>query len=319
MQHKELLTSIRRYYSNTFTDRLKQDAMNLFLGYYVPNLHPIHLWDMESDYYLHNFHVKASEESLISVKSYEQAFAVDWSDDEEHNAKAQSTAPLRQPKSMDHYHKKVLSGGDSTVDIFSKADVDDKINLITKRCNSQNKALSVWWKAAIHANIRERMWMKLSNKSPESLVTPRFERLYQPEKLAQFDKYFSRNFATPLRLSHSAQHAQSSDDTKEVIRSAVSRAGHLKKKIVLNDVEDVSDTDESTSSEESSYCIIDFIKEHGFISPNGQSLKNFISYYERKPQADELLSGQNHEEKESKGEQMSHSESSLEYLISNQY
>ena len=26
-QHKELLTSIRRYYSNAFTDRFKQDAM----------------------------------------------------------------------------------------------------------------------------------------------------------------------------------------------------------------------------------------------------------------------------------------------------
>lgn len=26
-KHKELLTSIRRYYSNAFTDRLKQDAM----------------------------------------------------------------------------------------------------------------------------------------------------------------------------------------------------------------------------------------------------------------------------------------------------
>lgn len=28
-KHKELLTSIRRYYSNAFTDRLKQDAINL--------------------------------------------------------------------------------------------------------------------------------------------------------------------------------------------------------------------------------------------------------------------------------------------------
>jgi hypothetical protein len=31
-KHKELLTSIRRYYSNAFTDRAKQDAINLFLG-----------------------------------------------------------------------------------------------------------------------------------------------------------------------------------------------------------------------------------------------------------------------------------------------
>ena len=46
-KHKELLTSIRRYYSNTFTDRLKQDAMNLFLGYYIPARHSVPLWDME--------------------------------------------------------------------------------------------------------------------------------------------------------------------------------------------------------------------------------------------------------------------------------
>lgn len=31
-KHRELLTSVRRYYSNAFTDRAKQDAMNLFLG-----------------------------------------------------------------------------------------------------------------------------------------------------------------------------------------------------------------------------------------------------------------------------------------------
>ena len=53
-KHKELLTSIRRYYSNAFTDRLKQDAMNLFLGYYLPFRHTIPLWEMETDYYLHN-------------------------------------------------------------------------------------------------------------------------------------------------------------------------------------------------------------------------------------------------------------------------
>ena len=32
----EVLTSIRRYYSNSFTDRPKQDAMNVFLGIYRP-------------------------------------------------------------------------------------------------------------------------------------------------------------------------------------------------------------------------------------------------------------------------------------------
>jgi hypothetical protein len=40
-KHKELLTSIRRYYSNAFTDRLKQDAMNVFLGHYVVCEHEV--------------------------------------------------------------------------------------------------------------------------------------------------------------------------------------------------------------------------------------------------------------------------------------
>ena len=36
VKHRELLTSIRRYYSNSFTDTAKQDAINIFLGHFVP-------------------------------------------------------------------------------------------------------------------------------------------------------------------------------------------------------------------------------------------------------------------------------------------
>jgi hypothetical protein len=50
----ELLTSIKRYYSNAFTDMVKQDAMNIFLGCFVPPQHPVPLWDLDSDYDLHN-------------------------------------------------------------------------------------------------------------------------------------------------------------------------------------------------------------------------------------------------------------------------
>ena len=45
-----------RYYNNAFNDRVKQDSMNLFLGCYRPGCesNPLHLWDLESDYLLHN-------------------------------------------------------------------------------------------------------------------------------------------------------------------------------------------------------------------------------------------------------------------------
>lgn len=59
-KHKELLTSIRRYYSNAFTDRFKQDAMNLFLGHYIPYLNETPLWEVES----------VSGETILSLSIY---------------------------------------------------------------------------------------------------------------------------------------------------------------------------------------------------------------------------------------------------------
>lgn len=52
----EILTSLQRYYSNSFTDSIKQASMNLFLGLWRPKTHAddFHLWELESDHYLHN-------------------------------------------------------------------------------------------------------------------------------------------------------------------------------------------------------------------------------------------------------------------------
>lgn len=69
-KHNELLTSIRRYYSNAFTDRLKQDAINVFLGVYTPasdHIDSLPLWELESDYYLHNFHVQNGTQLTMRV------------------------------------------------------------------------------------------------------------------------------------------------------------------------------------------------------------------------------------------------------------
>jgi hypothetical protein len=55
---RDLLVTIKRYYSNSFTDAEKQDSINLFLGNYIPWIQAprdgLHLWELESDYYLHN-------------------------------------------------------------------------------------------------------------------------------------------------------------------------------------------------------------------------------------------------------------------------
>lgn len=81
-KHKELLTSIRRYYSNAFTDRLKQDAINIFLGNYAPSeshVCDLPLWELDSDYYLHNFHVQIG--TSLSMRGRRSAW-LSSSDDE---------------------------------------------------------------------------------------------------------------------------------------------------------------------------------------------------------------------------------------------
>eukprot|EP00762_Andalucia_godoyi_P000539 ANDGO_05262.mRNA.1 Phosphoinositide phosphatase SAC1 len=51
----DLVTNIQRFYSNNFTDSEKQDAINLFLGNFVPSVNVSeHLWELESDVYLHS-------------------------------------------------------------------------------------------------------------------------------------------------------------------------------------------------------------------------------------------------------------------------
>ncbi|KAK3261047.1 hypothetical protein CYMTET_30031, partial [Cymbomonas tetramitiformis] len=50
---QEFITSMRRFYNNTYTDAEKQDAINLFLGHFVPEPGKPALWDLESDCYLH--------------------------------------------------------------------------------------------------------------------------------------------------------------------------------------------------------------------------------------------------------------------------
>ncbi|CAL1363520.1 unnamed protein product [Linum trigynum] len=52
-QSREFIKSIKRYYSNAYTDGEKQDAINLFLGYFRPQEGRPALWELDTDYYLH--------------------------------------------------------------------------------------------------------------------------------------------------------------------------------------------------------------------------------------------------------------------------
>lgn len=51
---RDMIESIKRFYSNSFVDAQRQEAINLFLGHYVWSKNQPMLWDMYTDFYLHN-------------------------------------------------------------------------------------------------------------------------------------------------------------------------------------------------------------------------------------------------------------------------
>ncbi|KAI9007733.1 SacI homology domain-containing protein [Hyaloraphidium curvatum] len=53
-QSRDMIESLRRFYSNSFTDSDKQDAINLFLGNFVPTKEGPQLWQLPTDSHLHN-------------------------------------------------------------------------------------------------------------------------------------------------------------------------------------------------------------------------------------------------------------------------
>jgi len=266
-KHKELLTSIRRYYSNAFTDRLKQDAMNLFLGYYVPSQNNLPLWELDNDYYLHNFHVNAGRGALQSMRSYQSMFGVDWNDSEEENA----------------------------VDHDKSADERGRIDLVKQRCEAQNTALSQWWKVAIQAYIQQRMWLQLgdSPKRNSARRKSRFDRFNHTQELTHFDKFFARPWALPSRLSHEDQHKTSPDGEMGNLTSPRKASTKEANKLTLFDERvQSSKKEEKGEDEEIDYISLqEFVKVHGFSSKSKSSLSQLIaSHPQNSYEDDETLS-----------------------------
>lgn len=62
----DIMQTLSRYYSNTFSDAEKQNAINLFLGLFKPEEDQPQIWDYTSDYYFHHKPV------IFSLKSFTQ-------------------------------------------------------------------------------------------------------------------------------------------------------------------------------------------------------------------------------------------------------
>jgi len=279
-KHKDLLTAVRRYYSNSFTDRLKQDAMNLFLGHYIPSRHTVPLWEMETDYYLHNFHVKGGRGSMHSMKYFQRYFSVDWYDDDD----------KKHDKNEKEFNKKASIveeiGSNTSLNILCPNN-DLLIRRVKKVCKMQNEALTVWWRVAIQSYIQQRMWMHLGRSPSESYFPERFESIYQPGVLSQFDEMLTRSWATPKRPSRSAQQSALADEDSDTllvrknISPRINSCGEAGIRI-WKDAEsyEVREDEEGKDNEENIISINGFVKKHGFTSQRKPTFSRFLKSHD---------------------------------------
>jgi hypothetical protein len=150
---------------------------------------------MENDYYLHNFHVMNARNATAYMRNHERAFCINCTDDEDE---------VESPRKLQPVVHTLIPPITSFVE-------SERIARIRKHSMKQNLALSSWWKAALHANLQEKKLLRFGTMLDNNALPGRFERIYQPEKLTQFDRVFSRVWETPVRRSHAAQHAEGAD------------------------------------------------------------------------------------------------------------
>lgn len=205
--------------------------MNLFLGYYLPYRHTVPLWELETDYYLHNnLYTKTGKGTLHSMETYERAFGVEWT--EEHSSSRDETSissllpKAHKRVASDHSIGSVRRDSGGSLEKHSSGE-GSRISQVRQRCEAQNEALSLWWKTAVQAYIQQRMWMQLGRNTSESMLPPRFERLYQPDKLEHFDNIFACSWATPVRSSHSSQHSTSLEEEAEIMEYRKNISGRI--------------------------------------------------------------------------------------------
>uniref|UniRef100_A0A8P4KQD4 SAC domain-containing protein n=1 Tax=Dicentrarchus labrax TaxID=13489 RepID=A0A8P4KQD4_DICLA len=73
-QHsKDIMQTLSRYYSNAFSDADRQDAINLFLQVYQPSESKPHLWELPTDFYLH-------QKNTMALPQDRRSYTLWWSE-----------------------------------------------------------------------------------------------------------------------------------------------------------------------------------------------------------------------------------------------
>lgn len=252
----------------------------VFADFAVPYMHAEPLWEMETDYYLHNFHVKEGRGVNFSMDFYRHAYGIQV--DDIHSETLDRTQRVSRGSSVDTSGSSRKSSSTQLGRMESH-----RVENVRRRVASQNEALSIWWKSALHSNLQQRIWMKNSNEFAEggvlgigvdrSLLPSRYERLYQPEKMALFDRFFARTWATPLRSSHTAQHTHiNAKEPESAFGGSLSRVITAPKHFSFRPQQ------ENTNTKRHDGAITrKFFEANGFDAPFESKLQLFVEPHDR--------------------------------------
>ena len=126
--------------------------------------------------------------------------------------------------------------------------------------------------------------MQLGSRPTESLLPPRFERLYQPEKIAQFDRFFARAWATPVRRSHSAQHSKGSSDdetgARDFRRSVSARQSNGPGETDPNAL--TPEEEQQDKGQRKTKTLDNFVNSYGLQPYFKPTLKSFVKHHDIK-------------------------------------
>jgi hypothetical protein len=227
---------------------------------------------MDTDYYLHNFHVKSGRGLTCSMTTYRRAFGIAWNDDDDLDVDSIASSASCSSGSGTHASGP-MSPECSQLTLGKNDEEARRVQRVRSRCEAQKESLSAWWKHALQSHVQQRMWMQLGRKQADVLLAPRFERLYEPEKLGQFDRFFSRTWATPVRRSHAAQHTDGAEDGD---------GGDLSRRISTA-TPGVGDSDalEHPTQFKDNVFLGDFIARYGYEPRSETSLRRFSEYHSK--------------------------------------
>ncbi|TDH73222.1 hypothetical protein CCR75_003998 [Bremia lactucae] len=255
VKHRELLTSIRRYYSNSFTDTAKQDAINIFLGHFVPSENSLPLWELDSDYYLHNFEVR---NGIAACENVRRNLAIHTENEFQAFGERTLTLPVQLSSSeIVDDSSDDSNGSDNDGSSFKRSmglayQNQAKREAYVRECR---RVLNEWWKEPLQTFERPKYFQppsedkslsvsdqivrkgskyhilnsttvdagkltstrKASHQSPYS---DDFLHMYHPEELTTFDKVLGYKFMLPMEVSDEV-------NDKEKRRSESTVVAHL--------------------------------------------------------------------------------------------